>query len=221
LIKILQILIGRNANVAVDGESPGAAFLRRRNERLIEHEIKRRTVLGFVLGGALLIISFAKLYLTPTNLPELFMCLGGVGLVLLIITLIIPQLLFPIDASLRLVGGKVGELMLSAILGAVYLAIITPIGLLIRSLGGASPIYQWSTSPPHDGEGWSVKSVSTLVRGRPGIGGSRTGVISVIAMFVKRGKVLLLPAVVTLIAFGLAFYFVKTSVLAPFIYTLF
>jgi hypothetical protein len=51
--------------------------------------------------------------------------------------------------------------------------------------------------------------------------GTRTSMIGVLAFFIRRGKILLLPAVIILIAFGLALYFVKTSVLAPFLYTLF
>ena len=221
MIEILNMLLGRHTYGAKAGESPGAAFLRRREERRVEHEIKSRTVLGLVLGGMLLFVSFSKLYLSLTNWPILFGCLGVLGLLLLATTLIVPQMLGPIEATLRLVGAKIGEWVLLAALAVVYLTVMTPIGFLIRTLRGTAPIYQWSTSARHDGDGWTIKSVSTVVRGGAGMAGSRTGVVSVISFFVKRGKILLLPAVVTLIAFGLAFYFVKTSVLAPFIYTLF
>lgn len=204
------------------GESPGAAFLRRREERRVEHQIKTRTVLGFVLGSMLLLLSFSKLYLSPTNWPQFFGSLELAGFVVLITTLVIPQLLFPIESTLRLIGTKIGEWVLWVALGSVYLTIVTPIGLVMRVWRGTAPIYSWTAiAPSGEEEGWSRKSVNTIVRGDTHGGGARTGLVGVISFFIKRGKILLLPAVMILIAFGLALYFVKTSVLAPFIYTLF
>lgn len=221
LIDILKALLGRDAQTSMAGESPGVAFLRRREERRVEHEIKSQTVLGLVLGGALLLVSCYKLYLDPTDWPGFFALLEVLGLVLLAVTLVIPQVLAPIEAVLRFFATTIGEWVLCAVLAIVYLAIMTPIGYFIRATKGTAPIYRWPSSGPHDWDGWNPKSVSTVVRGASDMRGARTGVIGVIAFFVKRGKILLLPAVVLLIAFGLALYFVKTSVLAPFIYTLF
>ena len=42
-----------------------------------------------------------------------------------------------------------------------------------------------------------------------------------IGYFVRNGHFMLLPVVVFLLVAGLVLYFVKTSALAPFIYTLF
>jgi hypothetical protein len=221
LIDIIKALIGRHSQTTMTGESPGVAFLRRGEERRVEQEIKNQTVLGLVLGGALLLVSFYKLYLEETDWPKLFALLEVLGLVLLAITLVIPQLVAPVEAGLRFFATTIGEWVLSAVLAIVYLAIMTPIGYFIRATKGTAPIYRWPSRDPSDWDGWNPKSVSTVVRAASDMRGSRTGVIGVITFFVKRGKILLLPAVVLLIAFGLALYFVKTSVLAPFIYTLF
>jgi hypothetical protein len=113
---------------------------------------------------------------------------GVLGLLLLIITLIVPQMLGPIEATLRLVGAKIGEWVLLAALAVVYLMVTTPIGFLIRTLRGTAPIYQWSTSVPHDGEGWTIKSVSTVVRGGVGMAGSRTGVVGVISFLLNEAR---------------------------------
>jgi hypothetical protein len=221
LIDILKTLLGRGSEAAMTGESPGAAFLRRSEERCVEREIKNQTVLGLVLGGSLLLVACYKLYLDPTDWPGLFALLEVLGLVLLAVTLVIPQVLAPMEAVLRFVATTIGEWVLSAVLAIVYLAIMTPIGYFIRATKGTAPIYRWPSSGSRDWDGWNPKSVSTVVRDAPDMRGPRTGVVGVISFFVKRGKILLLPAVVLLMAFGLALYFVKTSVLAPFIYTLF
>ena len=97
MIDVIKTLLGPSSQGTVTGESPGAAFLRRREERRVEREIKSQSVLGLVLGAAVLLVSFYKLYLGQTDWPGLFMLLEGFSFLLLAATLIIPQLLAPIE----------------------------------------------------------------------------------------------------------------------------
>ena len=45
--------------------------------------------------------------------------------------------------------------------------------------------------------------------------------LTVLQFFARRGHYIFLPTLVVLLALGLVLFFVKSSVLAPFIYTLF
>ncbi len=212
---------GRYAQSPGGDESYGAAYLRRRENRRFEHSLKSLTVLGLVLGGVMTFVAFYKLYLVQAEWIVLYRVFEIVGPLLLLVAIAVPQLLEPVEKVLRAVGSTVGEWILKAILLIVYFLIMTPTGYAIKALSGTAPIFAWRDSPPTELEGWRDKTVNTQVRMTGERDGRRTSLFGVIRFFISRGKILLLPAVIILVAFGVVLYFVKSSALAPFIYTVF
>jgi len=80
------------------------------------------------------------------------------------------------------------------------------------------------TEPPRELQGWIGKETIVIDADL-----SRTGLrrylllqpIVVLGFFIRRGHILLVPVVILLMILGLILFFVQTSALAPFIYTLF
>lgn len=199
-------------------ESPGKRFLSEGRERRFVHSLKRQTVLGLTLGCFVLAYALAHLYFVPTQHEVLQWLLVALGLSLLLAAIIVPQSLAPIERVLHAVGSFVGENVLKASLILVYFVIMTPIGAAMRAVRGTAPIHSWTGKAPPGLEGWRSKSLTSLVRDGKA---SRTSFVSILDYFVKGGKIIFLPSLVILLGLGMALYFVKTSVIAPFIYTLF
>lgn len=199
-------------------DTSGKRFLADGRYRRFLHELKRQTVLGLLIGYAVLSYCMTRLYFVPTQ-HEVLMQIGAIlGLLLIALSILLPQAFEPVEAVLRRVGSFIGENVLKASLVLIYLVVITPIGGAMRLVRGTAPIHSWQGGPPRAAEHWRDKSLSCVIRGE---GAGKTSFFSVLHFFIKSGKILFLPSLMILLGLGLALYFVKTSVIAPFIYTLF
>ena len=91
-------------------------------------------------------------------------------------------------------------------------------------LRGADPFYAWTGEAPAVTQGWVPKSVVDDRRSASSEAAMRplsSQLFVVIGYFLRNGHFVLVPVVVFLLLAGLVLFFVKSSALAPFIYTLF
>ena len=81
----------------------------------------------------------------------------------------------------------------------------------------------WDKAQPAGGlEGWHPKEVAFEVQvGRRGKPSLARRFLTVLQFFARRGHYIFLPTLIVLLALGVVLFFVKSSALAPFIYTLF
>ena len=116
--------------------------------------------------------------------------------------------------------------MYTVLLTVVYLTLIWPLGWWERKRCGTShPFHGWDITPPSLTTGWEALPEFTVqaVANRSMMSGSRSPVwllLETLAFFARRGHYLLLPVLVLLLLLGLILFFVQSSVLAPFIYTI-
>jgi hypothetical protein len=171
-----------------------------------------------LIGYVVVVYCATRLYFVPTQ-HEALMRIGAIlGLLLIALSVLLPQAYEPVETVLRRVGSFVGENVFKATLVFIYFVVMTPIGGAIRLVRGAAPIHSWQDGPPRAAEYWRDKSLSCVIRSE---GARKTSFLSVLHFFIKSGKIVFLPSLMILLGLGLALYFVKTSVIAPFIYTLF
>ena len=115
--------------------------------------------------------------------------------------------------------GKFGHLVFSALLACIYLALLTPLARLTHA-GSDVPAVRWE-----DGAGricgWQPKRTRTLVQGGANGRGLTATLVQVLQHFARRGQWFLLPLLILLLSLGVLLFFAQTSVIAPFIYTLF
>ena len=201
--------------------SPYLVRLRERTEALA---LKRQIVLGLVGGWLLLLIGGFRYYYALRATKPAAIALLVVGGILFGLGLLWPRGLAPVERGVRAGTSWIGKTVLMAFLSLTYFAVITPVGLIWRAVRGSHPFYAWKTTPPADLEGWVPKRVVDDARDASVEAGMRrlaTQPFFVIGYFVRNGHFMLLPVVVFLLVAGLVLYFVKSSALAPFIYTLF
>jgi hypothetical protein len=200
---------------------PGG-YLRRLAARRDNAALKRHIVFGLVLGWMLVIVCGSRyLFAVGANDPVWHAgLLLGCGM--LALTLVAPGLLAPAEHLLKLFGETIGKLMFGLVLGVIYYLLFTPVGYFMRR-GGSRPFCSWGeVGPGSSFEDWTPRArepgpASAGTRNLPLIAQP----VVVMAHFVRQGRFLFIPALLLMIVFGLMLFFVQSSALAPFVYTLF
>ncbi len=201
-----------------------SGYLRRLRERNTWLALKRQIVLGLVGGWLLLLLGgFRWLYVTSARRPT-SIALVVAGALLLALGLFWPRGLAGIERGIRAATGWIGKTVLLVFLSVTYFLIITPVGVVWRSLRGHDPFYAWQGEAPAGMQGWVPKVVvddSRDAASEAPLRGLSSQLFVVIGYFVRNGHFVMVPVVVFLLLAGLVLFFVKSSALAPFIYTLF
>ncbi len=198
-----------------------SGYLGRLRRREALRRQKAQAVFG-VAGGSLLLLGFGfrALYVPEASVGPSW-AVSALGGALLLAGLVRPGALDGPLALLEKVGNRVGGLLLSALLAAIYFLVITPVGVLHRAIRGTDPFYRWDETAPAGGiEGWTEKPAAETEPEE----GSRwqwTAPLRLVVLVVRRGNYILLPVLVVLVAIGMAMFFVHSTGMAPLIYTLF
>jgi hypothetical protein len=119
-----------------------------------------------------------------------------------------------------------GRLVMNVLLTIVYFTLIWPLGAIERQRrGGSHPFHRWNFAPTARSVGWEefTQSMTSDNSNPVTSSGSRSLIrlfVETLTFFVRRGHYLLIPVLVALLLLGLILFFIQTSVLAPFIYTI-
>ncbi len=201
-----------------------SGYLLRLRERTEFLALKRQIVLGLVGGWLLgLLGGFRWLYVANAR-ASTSLSLVIVGAALFALGLSSPRALAGVERGIRAATGWIGKAVLLAFLTLTYFLIITPVGLVWRSMRGSDPFYAWTGETPSGMQGWVPKSLVDDRRSASSEAGMRrlsSQLFVVIGYFIRNGHFVLVPVVVFLLLAGLVLFFVKSSALAPFLYTLF
>ncbi|HSY53573.1 MAG TPA: DUF5989 family protein [Opitutaceae bacterium] len=183
-------------------------------------EIRRRQVgLGLIGGWLLLLVGAFKWFYAANSSQTAAVAFLITGAVLLVAGLLRPSLLRPVESTLRAAGNWIGRGIFSVLLGVAYLCVITPVGLAMRVGRGSAPFYYGKGVT----EGWTPKITDD--RSPAGTSDNYRPLLLqplvVFAYFIRLRRFILIPVLVFLLVAGLVLFFVKSSALAPLIYTLF
>ena len=199
-----------------------ANYLDRRAARVAALELKHQIVFGYAIGVGLLLLGFVRCYLVINARHALWHAVMWAGVVVLLLTLILPSIWTLPERWFRWLTGKVGHCVFQLLLAVSYYLVITPAGWWLRHQKGSDPIWEWTNSPP-EVESWREKTSALITH--LGTSKNRRFLLwqpfMVVSFFLKHRMYILVPSVVVLIVLGLILFFVQTSALAPFIYTLF
>ena len=194
-------------------------YMQERKNRLEDEMITNYAVFGQLGGLILSLLGFMK-WLTTYNAVMSYVLLGltAFGLYMIISGVILPQSLEWCYKPFSIVGNKIGELIFDILLLIVYFVFVLPVGIFMRRKNHDYLYLEWDGQYPFaEREGFTSWKSSGMT--------SRNGMLStsarIIEVFMMNGKYILIPAVMILIALGIILFFVSSSVMAPFIYTLF
>jgi len=186
---------------------------------------KRSAVFAQVAGAALFLVFGFKRVFGAGGPDWLWLSLALAGLLLFLAGVVIPSSTAPLEQWVVRLTRHIGEFLFRLFLTLAFFAIIAPIGLFMRIARGSSPFFAWQDGQTSAAfEGWTPKTVVADHR-RPELHVSRASLLAqpalVLRYFVRHGHYFLVPVLLLLVSFGLLLFFVQSSSLAPFIYTLF
>lgn len=197
-------------------------FLARQRLREASRELTQHLVLGYGIGLLLAGFGSYKHFLDPAATSRAWALVALAGGVAMATTLVLPSAWGSLEGAIRVFGNWVGHRLMGAILALAYFGIVWPVGALLRARRGAHPIYEWQDGARPAMEGWRDKGLPyDLPRHGEGPARGRIGLFKVVLFFARRGYLVFVPLVVILASLGIALFFLQTSALAPFIYTLF
>jgi hypothetical protein len=200
---------------------PRSGYLREVALRREALEIRRQIVYGLAMGWILTLVAGFMYCCVVSRLNWLWVTLVVIGLIHLAAAVILPQALYLPERAWTNIARWQGWLVMTVLLTLVYFALIWPVGLISRRR--TRGFVSWETHPNDLKSGWQpmelIETDSELAtasyRSLPLL------LASVIGFFFRRGDYLLVLIVILLVVLGLVLYFVQSSALAPFIYTLF
>lgn len=209
---------------------PRGGYLDRLRARRLAQDVKRCTVFGLVIGWAMALFFSFQWYYTHNVSDEAMLALAWCGMAMLGLTVIAPTAMAWPEKVWMSVARRIGAVVFGAVLASVYLLLVTPMGWVTQRVRGTAPFHSWQGAPPCGVPGWTPKvptragAVRDGARGAAGAGARLPLVLQpvrVVHFFVRQGQWAVVPVLVVLMTFGLLMFFVQTSSLAPFIYTLF
>lgn len=198
-------------------------YLSRLAERQKQAGLKRQVVFGLLIGwlGAL---GGGYLYeFVPNVNDRLCLAVFWFGVAILIITLIVPAALSPLERLQRKIGSTVFLWAFNIILSLIYGLFFWPIGALMRKCHSRYVPTTWDRDCPEESSQWEAKKLISagVVRSTAGKQNLFSTPWQVVQFFFRQGHYAMIPALIILILIGFILIFIQVSALAPFIYTLF
>jgi hypothetical protein len=199
-----------------------SGYLHRLALRRETASIRQQTMYGLVMGWILLLVAGFVFFCVPSRVDWLWRLLMIIGGLHLAAAVILPQALAWPEWAWIAIARWQGWLVMSILLTVIYFALIWPASFFGRRR--TRGFVSWEDSPPDRSTAWQPIDLAESDQALAAGGRYRSLPLllaSVIAFFVRRGNYVLVPIVILLLVLGLLLYFVQSSALAPFIYTLF
>ena len=206
-------------------------YLNQLAERREREEVRQLTSFGLTMGWLCTLLGGFCWFCVISQIDWFWRALMTSGLLLLVLGTVLPQALAGPHRLWMGLAHLQGRLVMTVLLTVVYFVMIVPLGWYQRRRqGGGQPFYRWDpTQPaqilPTGTTAWETLSPSesspTTIRRQTGRTRSLVSLLAeTLSFFAQRGHYLLLPVLLFLLLLGLILFFVQTSALAPFIYTI-
>jgi hypothetical protein len=182
--------------------------------------IHRQIGYGLVMGWILTLVGGFLFFCVPSRLDPLWCVLAIVGLLHLAAATIVPQALAWPERVWAAVARWQGRLVMAVLLTVIYFALIWPASYFVRRRTGG--FRAWNSQTPNTKTSW--RPMEEFIDAAPASPHYRSLPLllaGILSFFFRRGDYVLVLIVVLLVILGLLLYFVESSALAPFIYTLF
>jgi len=193
-------------------------YMRIRKLRLDERKVKDSSLFGLASGTMLILISFLRWIVSYSNMAYLWEVLGVIGFFLFMSGALVPQCITWFYNRICCIGNKIGNIIFSTLLFIVYGFFVIPTSLFMRNRKNNYSYILWDDE--YKGEETSCFS-PWRQKQKVEAKGIRGAAFGLIQYLIFNGKIIFIPVVIILLIIGIVLFFVSSSVVAPFIYTLF
>ncbi len=229
---MMSAAAGCSVSTSTDGRPPradAAAAMSRAGGRYLAALAQRREALavrrqigyGLVVGWILSLVCGFFFCCLASRAAWVWGALMVVGWAHLFLAVVLPQALAWPERAWSALAQWQGKLIMTVLLTLVYYGLFWP----ARRLRKAEPGFAaWRDRPPELPSAWQPLDLSEFESEAALRDRQRSLPLllaGVIGFFFRRGHYVLLPILILLLVLGLALFFVQSSAIAPFIYTLF
>ena len=187
--------------------------------------IRRHIVYGLVMGW-ILALGFGFLFFCAPSrvlwLDRLWASLAVLGVLHLAAAVVVPQALYWPERAWTAITRWQGWLVMRILLTLIYFGLLWPASYFSRRR--TRGFVTWRAHVENAPSAWQSLDVSdwaSLSMSHDSYRSLPMLFASVIGFFFRRGDIVLVLIVMLLVVMGLILYFVESTVVAPFIYTLF
>ncbi len=186
-------------------------YINKRHQIMKKNREKDNYIFGLFFGFILLLLNIYIFLSTPDIkiLNYVNVILMMVGCIFILVATIYPNALDLIHKFLNKLFSIIGNLFFKLILTIIYFALVLPIGLIIKSK--EKKVNKEETNFV------DYKSNNNLESNKKGF----YNIFLIFKLFNNERYALMIPLIIVLIIIGFLLIFVQSSVVAPFIYTLF
>jgi hypothetical protein len=184
--------------------------------------IRRQIGYGLVVGWVLTLVCGFFYFCIASTFAWVWGALMVCGWLHLLLAVVLPQALAWPERAWSTLAQWQGKLVMALLLTIVYFCLLWPAK---RLRGKAEPGFvSWQDRPPLMPSAWQPLELDEM---EPAAGDRERQrslpllLAGVIGFFFRRGHFVLLPILILLLVLGLVLFFVQSSAIAPFIYTLF
>ena len=118
-----------------------------------------------------------------------------------------------------------GQVVMTVVLTVIYVAWFWPAGTIQRWRNGTHPFHTWTHQPPQTAAGWEPlhldNDAPTTQTTRTSRRSLITQLFGVVGFFARRGHWAMMPILILMLIIGLVLFFISSTALAPFVYTIF
>ncbi len=191
-------------------------YIKEVNKRKSRQEKKEIYIFGYGFGTITVLVFMAKYLLNNKNLSWDKYYIGGivVGVIILLCTIVYPESLKRVKNIVGKIINGVVYIVYVTLLVVIYCLCIFPIGVIMQMRNNKKNKYEQINSTFVEKEKSGNKGVKTNKN-------RIYQISSIIQYFMRKEYIIILPTLVLIIIIGIVFAFLQSSIVAPFIYTLF
>lgn len=188
------------------------SYINQRNLLLKKNKERDNYIFGFIFGFILLLLNIFIFLSTPdiTILNYVNILLMILGIIFILLATIYPNSLNTIHKLFSLITNFIGNIIFKIILTILYFILVIPIGLIIK-------FKEKKKEKDLRSNFFDYKNDNLKANNKKGI----LNIFLIFKLFSNEHYILMLPLIILLIIIGVLLIFVQSSVIAPFIYTLF
>jgi hypothetical protein len=197
------------------------AYLNRLDARRERSRLKRHIIFGLIFGWIMTLVGSYAYFLIPHSNGRIWGTLAVTGCCFLALAVLIPTVFAWPEWVMHSIGNRIFSLFFTLLLALQYVVAFIPLGLILRWRRRYT-LDRWDDTLPGNETSWvEFKPALAKLKEEHSSRVGMLGPVRVVAYFIKQGHVLAIPLLMLMMLLGLIFLFVKSSVIAPFIYTLF
>jgi hypothetical protein len=205
-----------------------STFLQRKRAIDAVKAVKGTAMFGMVGGLILFLLGGIKWFFSGNPWVLLWATLFFTGAAFFLVGLCLPSKLTGVEKGFVKIAHGIGTVIFGLLLTIIFYLLLCPVGLFLRIIAGRAPFFSWSENSrrghPLTDSFWQPK-VTVVDHRTAAASAQRAPVIlqlfAVLSYFIKHGHFIYLPILLILLVLGLMLFFLKSSSLAPFIYTIF